>query len=335
MGDGCLFRQFAKKPPLGEQQEGSRGEPGRPWEASGDARGSSLPFVPSAEGPAGPGELPGPRYPAELTERYELLECLSAAAGWETLLARDRVTGDLCVAKCALGERAARIPAVPELLRGDGIAPLPRTLAEYRTKDMYCSLRQYVKGESLAAHRARRRFPERQVIRIGVDLCSQLRLLHSLDPPFLHLDVSPENVILRPDGTPVLIDFACSPFFRDGEDHAPQGTRGFAPPERYEGSPADPRSDLYSLGMLLQWMRGGRAQRPDRARLPLDRVILRCTDADPAARYADADELRRDLLVVRGKWLRVVAGTLMHLGGDAVRPLRRLRRRFSRARRAD
>ena len=233
--------------------------------------------------------LPDEReYPEALRARFELLECFSAKADTQTLLARDRTTGTLCVVKCCLKGGLLYDHAEPDALKALDAPPLPRFVAEYTGEDMRCVLREYVPGQSLAEAAARRRFSEDEIIAIGGQLCDQLASLHGLDPPVIHRDIKPQNVVLRPDGTAVLIDFGISRVVTsDKGDTLVCGTQGFAPPEQYGFAPTDCRSDVFGLGMLLEWLRTGETRPPHNAGTPLEKVIARCTAFDPRRRFSD------------------------------------------------
>lgn len=241
--------------------------------------------------------LPDEReYPAGLREGYELMECLSDGDESRTLLARSRASGDMAVAKCFLKGSPLFERSEPEALRALNAPPLPRFIAEYTGEEMRCVLREYVPGEPLNKLAKRRAFGEEEIIRVGLDLCDQLAALHGLNPPVIHRDIKPQNVVMRPDGRAVLIDFGISRVVTGGKgDTVVFGTQGFAPPEQYGYAATDCRSDIFSLGMLLAWMRTGEAQPPQKPATPLDRAIARCTAFDPGKRFGSVRQVRRAL----------------------------------------
>ena len=57
-------------------------------------------------------------------------------------------------------------------------------------------------------------FSQNQLIRWGMQICSALNYLHSQNPPIIHGDIKPANIMLKPDGNICLIDFNVS-FFLD------------------------------------------------------------------------------------------------------------------------
>ncbi len=176
-----------------------------------------------------------------------------------------------------------------------------------------------VEGRSLADHTPP--LPAAEVARLGAAVADALDAVH-LQGAF-HLDVKPSNVILRPGGEAVLIDFGLSrhlhyPDLLGEEARAPVGSAPYVSPEAVLGIRSDPRSDVFSLGVVLYELAtgelpfgmptspGGLRQRlwmdpvPPRARVPelpgwLQEVILRCLEPDPADRYATAAAVSFDL----------------------------------------
>ena len=237
-------------------------------------------------------------YPAPLLARCELLECFSEQDDTRTLLAKDRESDRLYVVKCHLATGPFYDRAEPEALRKLSEDPFPRFVAEYRNEYMRCVLREYVEGETLEELAKHTHFSEEDVIRTGMQLCDELKILHSLTPPVIHRDIKPQNVIIRPDGCAVLIDFGISRVITDRDtdmDTVPFGTQGFAPPEQYGFAQTDARSDLYSLGILLSWMLTGKAAPPEDTDTPLKKALVRCTAFDPRERYESAAQFKKAL----------------------------------------
>ena len=243
-------------------------------------------------------------YPRELTAKYELMECLADKAETRTLLAVDREDGSKCAVKCYLRGSALFDRSEPEELRKvrwkPEEGPSPRFVAEYRNGEMRCVLREYVPGDTLSELAERRSFTEKEVLEIGLQLCDQLDVLHSMDPPVIHRDIKPQNVVIRPDGKAVLIDYGIARVRSDNEtDTVAFGTQGFAPPEQYGYSQTDARSDIYSLGVLLNWLLYRDTKIAGRGPSALDKVIARCAAFDPQKRYGDVRQVKRALVAAR------------------------------------
>jgi class 3 adenylate cyclase len=114
---------------------------------------------------------------------------------------------------------------------------------------------QYMSGgdlEGLAGEAEDRRLAVREVIRIGREMASALAHAHSNG--VVHRDLKPQNIWLAPDGTAKLGDFGLA--MAEGASRltaegAMVGTVAYMPPEQGLGRPAEPRSDIYSMGAVL------------------------------------------------------------------------------------
>ncbi|CAN5788173.1 hypothetical protein BH23GEM11_BH23GEM11_16970 [soil metagenome] len=110
-------------------------------------------------------------------------------------------------------------------------------------------------GETLA-DRLRRGplpLPAPEVVRIGRQLASALGAAHAAG--LVHWDVKPANFLLTRDAGIRLVDFGIAAAL--GATSTPRGSPGYASPETGSGSPADARSDLWSLGVLLHELTTG------------------------------------------------------------------------------
>jgi len=111
---------------------------------------------------------------------------------------------------------------------------------------------ELVTGGSLADRLAKGRLTVPEAVRIGRGVLSALRAAHAVG--ILHRDVKPGNVLLRPDGSPVLTDFGIAAV-RDATALTVSGSVIGSPeyiaPERLRGYEGNPSSDLWSLAMML------------------------------------------------------------------------------------
>lgn len=132
-----------------------------------------------------------------------------------------------------------------------------------------------VRGTDLATVRqARAAWSPGEVVTVVVPLAEALAALH--DAGLAHGDVAPGNVMLRPDGRPVLVDLLCG----DGPDEA--GTPGLAAPERPAG--ATPAADVYALGRLGATLLAGPGGTGGPGLGPLLSVLATACTIDPARR---------------------------------------------------
>lgn len=188
---------------------------------------------------------------------------------------------------------------------------LPRLMECHRRDGDLVVVMELVPGETLGSAVAACGSREERLglaARTFPDLCDAVSELHErLDPPVIHRDLTPGNVIVSA-GDVTLIDLGIARRFREGaeQDTTHFGTRAYAPPEQFGFGQTGVTSDVYALGMLLFFCVTGRepTQR-DResgfrdAGLPegLRAVVRRATELDPSARYASARELRDAFLL--------------------------------------
>lgn len=109
-------------------------------------------------------------------------------------------------------------------------------------------------GRSLAdLVAAGERFSEIEVRRIALEILQILQYLHGLNPPVIHRDIKPNNIIRHENGEIFLVDFgAVQTVYRETVAFGSTvvGTYGYMPPEQFRGQ-AYPTTDLYGLGATL------------------------------------------------------------------------------------
>ncbi len=103
------------------------------------------------------------------------------------------------------------------------------------------------------------RFTVSRIFKMALGLIELLERLHSHEPPIIHRDIKPNNIIMKPladmdDFEPYLIDFGAvaNPTVQKGGSTV-AGTYGYMPPEQLVGHPC-PASDIYSLGVTIVYM---------------------------------------------------------------------------------
>ncbi|HUG54733.1 MAG TPA: serine/threonine-protein kinase, partial [Vicinamibacteria bacterium] len=117
----------------------------------------------------------------------------------------------------------------------------------------------------------------------------------------VHRDVKPENILLDASGSVKVTDFGIArllgPEAEKGITAVGRlvGTPRYLAPEALAGGPPDPRMDVFAVGVVLREMVAGREEGGARLPAALERIVARATAADPAQRYAGADEMARDL----------------------------------------
>ena len=147
---------------------------------------------------------------------------------------------------------------------------------------------------------------QEDVIEWAKQLCDVLSYLHSRKPPIIYRDMKPSNVMLKPDGKVMLIDFGTAREFKENSvaDTTCLGTQGYAAPEQYGGhGQTDARTDIYCLGATLyHLLTGHNPSEPPYEMYPirywnpelssgLEEIILKCTQKNPDDRYQNCGGL--------------------------------------------
>lgn len=173
------------------------------------------------------------------------------------------------------------------------------------------SVLEYVDGTSLRKYvEARGRLPEDEVIEIAIQICEALKYLHGLEPPVVHRDLTPENLLLNVNGEIKLIDFSCAVRGENkGYSDDVVGKQAYISPEQFRGA-FTKQSDIYSLGATMFFLLTGEDPVPiteshpadtlPGLSLPTDFRIARCTALDPNTRYKDVGKIRADLATILG-----------------------------------
>jgi serine/threonine protein kinase len=159
---------------------------------------------------------------------------------------------------------------------------------------------EWVEGESLAACLARGPLPLDAVLRYGGEIAGALAAAHARG--IVHRDLKPANIMITAAGAKVL-DFGVAHMAQDGEtcEGAVVGTAAYMSPSQWNGSPADARSDVFALGLVLcEMLTGVRPLReapapPPNAPAELARLIESCLRADAAARVQSMEEVQSAL----------------------------------------
>jgi tRNA A-37 threonylcarbamoyl transferase component Bud32 len=116
---------------------------------------------------------------------------------------------------------------------------------------------EYVEGETLRALVQREGAqPESTARAFTQQVCNIAFHLHSLQPPVVHRDITPENLILQPDGTIKLVDFNVAQQKAAQTTATIVGKHAYLAPEQFRGKPTT-QSDIYSIGCTLYFLLTG------------------------------------------------------------------------------
>jgi serine/threonine protein kinase len=267
-------------------------------------------------------------------DRYEILSLIGQGGMGQVYGATDTRL-DRVVAIKVLSQRLAGDPSYCERFQREArtAAALnhPHICTIFDVGPNYLVMER-LEGETLADVLTRGPLPVDLAIEYGIQIADALAAAQARG--IVHRDLKPANVMITPVGAKVL-DFGLAKQIARIAEDAPTatvtsvdaatrpgqivGTAAYMSPEQVEGKPIDGRSDLFAFGVLLYEMLGGRRPflgdttlstlasvlkaSPDPLRrlrrdVPeqVERVVLRCLEKNPAARYSSATEVRRELI---------------------------------------
>lgn len=189
---------------------------------------------------------------------------------------------------------------------------LPSIVDVIEDEDSFIIVMDYIEGRSLdKIIEENGAQPEAYVVEWAKQLCDVFGYLHSRTPAIIYRDMKPANVMLKPDGNIMVIDFGTAKNYEiDLGETTGIGTIGYAAPEQYIGSGlgrTDARTDIYCLGITLYHLltnvdpcknlisdKSIRAVNPALSH-GLDAIIKKCTETQPDDRYQTCAELMYDL----------------------------------------
>lgn len=157
-------------------------------------------------------------------------------------------------------------------------------------------LEEYIDGITIADILETGLYTENGVICVLVQLCDALNYLHSNN--IIHRDLKPENIMIDNSGNVKLIDFNISRFSYNNKtnDTTILGTTGYAAPEQYGISETDARTDIYSLGILINVMLTGEHPSKKLCEGRMRRVVNKCTNINPDLRFNSCADILRYIL---------------------------------------
>ena len=207
------------------------------------------------------------------------------------VLVQDRRNSELCVKKTLdiysrdvyeqlASVRIEGVPAVKECVADDGKLIVVEEYVQGR------SLKQVLDEHGL--------LNEEQAYEIAVQLVDILVRLHQLEPAIVHRDIKPSNIIIEKNGHVNLIDFNAARHVNadKNEDTRMLGTVYFAAPEQFGFGQSDERTDIYGLGVTINYIMTGDKPGAGIAECIFSDILKKCLMVDAKDRYQSAEELR-------------------------------------------
>lgn len=153
-------------------------------------------------------------------------------------------------------------------------------------------LEEYIEGKRLLDILSSKPLDKKIACKYISQICDALIFLHSIG--IIHRDIKPSNVIIKDDGTAVLIDLSIARFINEQEnDTQALGTPGFAAPEQFGISQSSKATDIYGLGVLLNIMLTGSHPSIDLPKGRLKKVVEKATSTQISKRYENAEKFKK------------------------------------------
>ncbi len=268
--------------------------------------------------------------PENISDEYEVISCIKSGEFSSAYVLYDKMCQRKVFMKIGntdVIENEARMLAHLEV---NGV---PEVYRCFGSGDRSYLIRQYINGKTLREHiNASGAFPVRKALEICISVCEILSELHKKNPPVIHRDIKSDNIIITPEGEVFIVDFGIAREYDGNAERDTQvmGTPVTAPPEQFGYRQTDQRSDVYSVGVLLNELVTGSTKiaLSEMPRRPAA-VVNRCTQFEPAKRFESAAECGKALQKIYKKQplkkaaacllcvLCVAALTVIHIhGGD-------------------
>jgi tetratricopeptide (TPR) repeat protein len=275
---------------------------------------------------------------------YRIIEKIGAGGMGEIYRAHDEQL-DRDVALKVLPAGTLADEAARKQFRKEALAlaklnhPNIETVFEFNTQDGVDFLAmELIAGSSLSEKVKAEPLPQKEIVRLGMQLAEGLAAAHGQG--VVHRDLKPSNLMITPDGRLKILDFGLAKLVHQDlgndltrsitmETGTISGTVPYMPPEQLRGLPVDARADIYAAGAVLYEMATGRRPFPQtqgaelmgailhqppptpsslnaRIALGLESVILKALEKEASQRYQSAREV---LVALEGISFSAVAPT--------------------------
>ena len=212
--------------------------------------------------------------------------------GKDTSLVKNEQSGEISVCKRINGN-----VAVYKKLLGVRSRVLSSVTNVFEFENNSYALIEYAAGRTLKSYiEDGRLFNERETAEITAELCDGLSTLHSNG--IIHRDVTAANVLISQDGAIKIIDYGIARMPRNDANKDTQilGTAGFAAPEQFGVAQSDERTDIYSLGVLINVMLTGKFPTDEMCKGYFANIVKRCISIEASKRFKSIKELKSYIL---------------------------------------
>lgn len=253
-------------------------------------------------------EIAGADLPPEIMEQFTIDSLEKKQPEREVYFVTRKSDGKRAVLRITAMDGAENAAAESAVLSRLDHPSIPKMLGVWEYNGRSFLVREYFSGDDLYTY-VRKYGPlnKERLSAITLRLCDILSYLHAQDPPVIHRDVKPENIILSGGDEVKLIDFGIARNFRQDKESTENdkdtriaGTKPYMAPEQFGSEQTDSRADIYSLGVVMIYMATGKTDRKNLKRdypyKGLTKIIQKCIRKDRGQRYRTSAQLKRRIL---------------------------------------
>ena len=191
-----------------------------------------------------------------------------------------------------------------ELLKKLNHPAIARVVDHFQDGSSSFLLLEHERGEDLRTYISENgKMSQKAVLWLAEQLAEIMKYLHEQDPPVIHRDLTPDNIVIDENGKLALIDFGAAHQFLEGITGTMIGKQCYTAPEQLRGN-AVPQSDIYSFGCTLYFLLTGeeptalsRCSVRDKVSVcpSLDYLLAACTEFEASERFSSFAQILAEI----------------------------------------
>ena len=225
------------------------------------------------------------------SEEYKFVKRIKSNEKSEIILLEHKTSGVRIIKRTFYGN-----PEVYKALLNHRIESIPKIFHVNENNNKVIVFEEYIDGITLSELLQEELYNEKSVRKIICELCDTLAILHGHN--IIHRDIKPENIMIDKKQNFKLIDFDSARIYKPyyPKDTEYLGTVGYAAPEQYGDTQTDSRTDIYSVGVLMNVLLTGKPPTVQLYGGDMGKVIEKCIQVNPGKRFQTAEELKKAMI---------------------------------------